>query len=341
MLKAALMTKAVLKDAVPGRAFLNKAGCCRRARSPLHDRARRRVMAHLAGAFLVAGGAVQAQNEAGVEHKDMAPVPEPFLFCTSCHGAGLAGNPAVGAPAIAGLPAWYVREQLRAFRSGSRGSQPDDGIGAAMRAAAGLLPDEDAVYAVAEYVAALTPGPADLTTKPEDPIMKTRNPVSLTGLAGGAALALAVGASTSAAAEVRRHKLPDSDFPIAQAVEVLPGTTLVYHSGMTPRPADPEAEQYSPEYWGDTEAQTLSVFRRLEDSLTAKGLTFDDVIKMQVFLVAPEAGGMMDFAGMMRAYRRYFGTEEQPNLPARSALQVAGLAVPGMLVEIEVVLARP
>lgn len=300
-------------------------------------------MADLAFVFLVAVCTVQAQGEVGVgiELEDMAPVPEAFLFCTSCHGAGLAGNPAVGAPAIAGMPAWYVREQLRAFRNGSRGSQPDDGTGAAMRAAAGLLPDEEAVYAVASYVAALTPGPTDPTTQPEESVMKTRNTASLSGLAGGAALALAVGVSSSATAEVRRHKLPDSDFPIAQAVEVLPGTTLVYHSGMTPRPADPEAEQYSPAYWGDTEAQTLSVFRRLEESLTAKGLTFGDVIKMQVFLVAPQAGEAMDFAGMMRAYRRYFGTEDQPNLPARSALQVAGLAVPGMLVEIEVVLARP
>jgi enamine deaminase RidA (YjgF/YER057c/UK114 family) len=49
----------------------------------------------------------------------------------------------------------------------------------------------------------------------------------------------------------------------------------------------------------------------------------------------------MDFDGFMTAYRRYFGTEAQPNLPARSTFQVAGLAAPGMLVEIEVVLARP
>lgn len=159
-------------------------------------------------------------------------------------------------------------------------------------------------------------------------------------LAAASALALSVAAAGSQA-EVRRHKLPDSDFPIAQAVEVLPGTTLVYHSGMTPAPANPEAERFSPEFWGDTEAQTLSVFQRLEASLTAKGLTFGDVVKMQIFLVAPEPGGAMDFQGMMRAYRKYFGTEAQPNLPARSAFQVAGLAAPGMLVEIEVVLARP
>ena len=64
-----------------------------------------------------------------------------------------------------------------------------------------------------------------------------------------------------AAAEVKRHPLPGSDFPIAQAVEILPGTTLVYHSGMTPGPANPDAERYSTEFWGDTEAQTLSCIR--------------------------------------------------------------------------------
>ena len=164
-----------------------------------------------------------------------------------------------------------------------------------------------------------------------------KKPVQTSLLAGSLALLSA----TAVNAEVTRHPLPGSDFPIAQAVEVTPDTTIVYHSGMTPGPANPDAERYSAEFWGDTEAQTLSVFSRLEASLKAKGLTFGDVVKMQVYLVAPEPGGAMDFQGMMRAYRKYFGTEEQPNLPARSAFQVAGLAAPGMLVEIEVVLARP
>lgn len=150
-----------------------------------------------------------------------------------------------------------------------------------------------------------------------------------------------LGTAMASYADVNRYPLPGSDFPISQAVEISAGTTIVYHSGMTPSPANPDAERYSTEFWGDTEAQTLSVFARLEESLKAKGLGFGDVVKMQVYLVAPEAGGAMDFAGMMKAYRKYFGTKEQPNLPARSAFQVAGLAAPGMLVEIEVVLARP
>lgn len=164
-----------------------------------------------------------------------------------------------------------------------------------------------------------------------------KKPVQTSLLAGS----LALFGAAAVNAEVTRHPLPGSDFPIAQAVEVSPDTTIVYHSGMVPGPANPDAERNSAEYWGDTEAQTLSVFSRLEASLKAKGLTFGDVVKMQVYLVAPEPGGAMDFQGMMRAYRKYFGTEEQPNLPARSAFQVAGLAAPGMLVEIEVVLARP
>lgn len=148
--------------------------------------------------------------------------------------------------------------------------------------------------------------------------------------------------SGGAVADVKRHSLPGSDFPIAQAVEVTAGTTMVYHSGMTPAPANPDAERFSPEFWGDTESQTLSVFDRLETSLQTKGLSFGDVVKMQIFLVGvPEQNGAMDFQGMMRAYTRYFGTDAQPNLPARSAFQVAGLAAPGMLVEIEMVLARP
>ena len=49
--------------------------------------------------------------------------------------------------------------------------------------------------------------------------------------------------------------------------EVTADTALVFHSGMVPRPANPEAERFSREFWGDTETQTLSVFARLEESL--------------------------------------------------------------------------
>ena len=144
-------------------------------------------------------------------------------------------------------------------------------------------------------------------------------------------------------ADVTRYPLPNnSTFPIAQAVEVSSDTTLIYHSGTVPGPANPNAERGSREYYGDTETQALNVFARMESSFEKLGVGFGDVVKMTVFLVGdPELGGKMDFDGFMKAYTKYFGTAEQPNLPARSAFQIAGLAGDGMLVEVEVVLARP
>jgi len=148
----------------------------------------------------------------------------------------------------------------------------------------------------------------------------------------------------SAYADVTRHPLPNnSTFPISRAVEVTADTTLIYHSGTVPGPVNPDAERGSREYFGDTETQALNVFGRMEDSFKELGVGFGDVIKLTVFLVGdPEMDGRMDFGGFMKAYVKYFGTEEQPNKPARSAFQIAGLAGgPYMLIEIEAVIARP
>ena len=151
-------------------------------------------------------------------------------------------------------------------------------------------------------------------------------------------------AGFNANADVTRHALPNnSTFPISRAVEVSADTKLIYHSGTVPGPVNADAERGSREYYGDTEAQALSVFGRMQDSFDELGVGFGDVIKMTVFLVGdPAMDGRMDFGGFMKAYTLYFGTDEQPNKPARSAVQIAGLAGgPNMLIEIEVVIARP
>ncbi|MEP7704621.1 RidA family protein [Paraglaciecola sp. 25GB23A] len=150
--------------------------------------------------------------------------------------------------------------------------------------------------------------------------------------------------STVTMADVTRHALANNNpFPISRAVEVSPQTTLIFHSGMVPGPVNPEAERGSREYYGDTETQALNVFKRFEESFKELGVGFGDVIKMQVFMVGdPSMEGKMDFAGFMKAYTLYFGTAEQPNKPARSAFQIAGLAGgPNMLIEIEMVIAKP
>jgi enamine deaminase RidA (YjgF/YER057c/UK114 family) len=157
----------------------------------------------------------------------------------------------------------------------------------------------------------------------------------------GIASSLLLAASASYAAPVVRYPLlGGSKFPIARAVEVPPGETLIFHSGTTPSPADPSADKTSAAYWGDTKTQALSAFANIKASLDTLNLTFGDVVSMTVYLVAPPDAKSMDFAGFMEGYTTYFGTPEQPNLPARSTVQVAGLATPGVLVEIEVTLAK-
>jgi enamine deaminase RidA (YjgF/YER057c/UK114 family) len=153
----------------------------------------------------------------------------------------------------------------------------------------------------------------------------------------GAGILLAAGAA--GAQEVRRLGPPDA--PIAASVEVPAPGRLVYVSGTVPDPADPAAPPGSVQRYGDTAAQTRSVLGKIRAQLAQHRLGLGDVVMMRVFLVAPPGQARMDFAGMMTAYREFFGTAEQPNRPARSTMQVAGLVDPGWLVEIEVTAAAP
>jgi len=171
--------------------------------------------------------------------------------------------------------------------------------------------------------------------------MKSNRSALLLRAAVAGALVMSMTRATPAADVVRHSLGPNNNFPIARAVEVPAGKTIIFHSGMTPSPLDPKATQGSPEYWGDTKTQALSAFGRIKDSLDNLGLGFKDVVAMTVYLVGdPAKGGRMDFEGFMAAYTQFFGTKEQPNLPARSTVQVVGLVAPGMMVEIEVQLAK-
>lgn len=145
-------------------------------------------------------------------------------------------------------------------------------------------------------------------------------------------------AAPAAAQEIRREAAPGA--PIANSVELPPGSRIVYVSGTVPGVADPAAPPGSVQRYGDTAAQTRSVLRTIETRLRAHGLTLGDVVMMRVFLVAPPGAEAMDFAGMMTGYREFFGTAAQPHVPARSTMEVAGLVDPGWLVEIEVTAAK-
>src|SRR3954462_8236188 len=102
-----------------------------------------------------------------------------------------------------------------------------------------------------------------LTPPPQGHAMANRaRSQSLIRAAVGCALTLAASGVVSAA-DVVRHPLPGgSTFPIARAVEVPAGKTIIFHSGTTPAPLDPKAEAGSAAYWGDTKTQALSAFAR-------------------------------------------------------------------------------
>lgn len=79
---------------------------------------------------------------------------------------------------------------------------------------------------------------------------------------------------------------------------------------------------------GDMKAQTEQVFANLKSALSAAGATFADVVKMNTYVTD------MSQAPVIREVRaRYFGS----TTPASTLVQVAALARPELMIEIEVI----
>ena len=78
-----------------------------------------------------------------------------YASCGACHGADGQGNESLGGPPLTGLNDWYLETQLEHYVSGVRGSHPDDDYGQQMRAAAELLPNEQAIADVVRYISTL------------------------------------------------------------------------------------------------------------------------------------------------------------------------------------------
>jgi 2-iminobutanoate/2-iminopropanoate deaminase len=127
----------------------------------------------------------------------------------------------------------------------------------------------------------------------------------------------------------------------AIASAVWAGNTL-FISGTAPSPVTPaDRAKGTPAVYGDTKAQAASILGKIEAALKEQGLTMGDVVMMHVYLVADPASGKMDFAGMNASFTQFFGTAAQPNKPARTTVQVAGLVGGGALIEIDAVAAKP
>ena len=152
---------------------------------------------------------------------------------------------------------------------------------------------------------------------------------------------LLLSGAAAQAQQIKRTPIPNSNFPISVAVTVPANAETIYFSGVLPDVADAAAPKGTPAAYGSTETQTASVLRKLQAALAAEGLTFGDVVSLRVFLVGdPKLDNKLDFSGLNTAFGQFFGTAAQPAKPARTALQVAALPLPGALVEIDLVAAR-
>jgi enamine deaminase RidA (YjgF/YER057c/UK114 family) len=122
---------------------------------------------------------------------------------------------------------------------------------------------------------------------------------------------------------------------ISTSVSVPATMKLHFISGQLPTIADPKNP-------GDTYTQTKSVIGKLVAQLAALGLKPSDAVKGTVFLVGdPNKGGEQDFAGFSRAWTETWNGGPGGDFPARSAVKIAGLNLPGALVEIELIAAGP
>jgi enamine deaminase RidA (YjgF/YER057c/UK114 family) len=148
---------------------------------------------------------------------------------------------------------------------------------------------------------------------------------------------IAVGAVPASAQSVVKH-IQTEGGNIASGVWV--GDTF-YLSGQLPSPMTPaDREKGTPAVYGDMKQQAESTFAKIQNALKAEGLGMGDVVMMRVYMAADPKDGKLDFAGMNMAYQKFFGTSEQPNKPARAALQVAALVAQGAFLEVEVQAAR-
>jgi 2-iminobutanoate/2-iminopropanoate deaminase len=156
------------------------------------------------------------------------------------------------------------------------------------------------------------------------------------------AVVIGFGIASGAAAQVVRNTNGPGPHNILESVTIPANAEVLALSGVVPQAIDPSKRPDSIEGYGDTKTQTISVLNQIKTILERRGYKISDVVRMTVYLTADpkRKDGRMDFQGMNEAYRTFFGTAENPNVVARSTVQVSALANPFYLVEIEVTAAR-
>ena len=123
------------------------------------------VISFLAGFLAIQPATAQMypmDSDVGVDGEEL------FKVCSFCHGTQGQGGPALDAPALAGMEAWYVERQLRNFRNRVRGTHYDDVPGVQMSIVSGMVRNPATIKNVAAYIESMEPGaPPELTRNGE------------------------------------------------------------------------------------------------------------------------------------------------------------------------------
>ena len=158
----------------------------------------------------------------------------------------------------------------------------------------------------------------------------------------GAALGLALLSAAPASAQVVKYQ-KNPDALILDGAEVKAGTDIFFLSGQLASPIDATksfADVKSTEDLGDTKTQTISALTKIKALLESKGYKLSDLVKLTLFIAPDPKLGKLDFAGANAGFKEFFKTSENPTTVARSAFQVAALAGPYFLIEIEGIAAK-
>ncbi|MCG6533535.1 MAG: RidA family protein [Syntrophales bacterium LBB04] len=113
----------------------------------------------------------------------------------------------------------------------------------------------------------------------------------------------------------------------SQVVRVSNAGTIIWLAGQGPHDMSGNRAE-------DFEGQARSVFQNLKLGLEAAGATFNDVVKMNVFMKDIDKN-----QDIFRKVRAEFINTQSP--PASTMVETTGLAQKGMLVEVEVVAVLP
>ena len=106
-------------------------------------------------------------------------------------------------------------------------------------------------------------------------------------------------------------------------VVIAEGTRQTFFAGQTAISSDFEVIGGD-----DLHAQTVASMRNLEIAMRAAGVTWDQIVRRTIYTTRPH-----EYEVISRAIAEVTGQTE--DFPAQTILGVTGLAIPGLLVEIE------